>query len=317
MNFRRLGCTNLNVSVLSFGASSLGGVFHDTDDDAGIRAVRTALDLGINFIDVSPYYGKTRAESVLGRALKGIPRDRYILATKVGQYDDGVFDFSAERVVRSLDESCSRLGVEYVDLLQCHDIEFANLEQIVGETLPALVKLRQEGRIGHVGITGLPLSVLRSTIERAAPGVVDTILSFCHYELNDNSLTELLPLCHERDIGVISAAPTGMGLLTLRGVPSWHPAPPAIVEGCRKAVEFCRDRGVDIVKLAVQFSVAHPGIATTLIGTASPENIRKNVAWAMEEPDFELIGQVLALLRPIHNHNFNRGRLENRDPIIA
>lgn len=317
MNFRRLGCTNLNVSVLSFGASSLGGVFHDTDDGEAIRTVHAALDLGINFIDVSPYYGKTRAESVLGRALKGVPRDRYILATKVGQYDDGVFDFSAERVTRSLDESCARLGVDYIDLLQCHDIEFADLGQIVNETLPALVRLREQGRIGHVGITGLPLKVLRSTIERAAPGVVETILSFCHYELNDNSLTELLPLCQERDIGVISAAPTGMGLLTQRGVPSWHPAPPAIVEGCRKAVEFCQLNGVDIVKLAVQFSIAHPRIATTLIGTANPENIRRNVGWAMEEPDFELIGQVLAILRPIHNHNFTRGRPENRDPISS
>jgi len=317
MNFRRLGRTNLNVSVLSFGASSLGGVFRDTEDEAAIRTVHTALDLGINFIDVSPYYGKTRAETVLGRALKGVARERYLLATKVGQYDDGVFDFSAARVTRSLDESCARLGVDYIDLLQCHDIEFADLDQIVVETLPAMVRLREQGRIGHIGITGLPLKVFPSVIERTAPGVVDTILSFCHYELNDNSLTGILPLCQHRGIGVINASPTGMGLLTARGVPSWHPAPPAIVEGCRRAVEFCQARGVNIVKLAVQFSVAHPQIATTLVGTANPENIRKNIAWATEEPDFELIGEVLSLLSPIHNHNFTRGRPENCDPILG
>lgn len=317
MNFRRLGRTNLQVSVLSFGASSLGGVFRDTDDRDAIRTVHTALDLGINFIDVSPYYGKTRAESVLGRALRGIPRDRYVLATKVGQYGDGEFDFSAERVTRSLDESCARLGVDYVDLLQCHDIEFADLKQIVGETLPALVRLREQGRIGHVGITGLPLKALSEVITRTAPGVVETVLSFCRYTLNDDALTTLLPLCRERDIGVINAAPTGMGLLTARGVPAWHPAPRPLVEGCRAAVEFCQREGVDIVKLAVQFCIAHPGIATTLIGTANPENIRRNVAWAEEPPDFTLIARVLDLLRPIHNHNFTRGRPENRDEIIG
>ena len=317
MNFRALGRTGLNVSVLSLGGSSLGGAFRNTDDVESIRTVHTALDLGLNFIDVSPYYGKTRAESVLGRALKGVRRDRYLLATKVGQYDDGVFDFSAERVTRSLDESCARLGVDTVDLLHCHDIEFADLDQIVNETLPALMRLREQGRIRHIGITGLPLKIFPAVIERTAPGTVEAILSFCRYTLNDSALTDVLPLCHARGIGVINASPTGMGLLTSRGVPAWHPASPAIVQGCRRAVEFCEAKGVDIVKLAVQYCVAHPQIATTLIGTANPENIRKNVAWAEEAPDFELIGEVLALLRPIHNHNYTRGRPENRDPVLA
>lgn len=317
MNFRRLGRTNLNVSVLSFGASSLGGVFHATDDRESIRTVHTALDLGINFIDVSPYYGKTRAETVLGKALKGVARDRYLLATKVGQYDDGVFDFSAARVTRSLDESCARLGVEHIDLLQCHDIEFADLDQIVNETLPALVRLREQGRIGHIGITGLPLKIFPGVIERTAPGVVETILSFCRYELNDDALVSLLPLCRERDIGVINASPTGMGLLTERGVPAWHPAPKAIVQACADAAKFCRQHGVEIVQLAVQFCVAHPQIATTLVGTANPDNIRKNVAWANEAPDFAMIAEVRRILRPIQNHNFTRGRPENRDAIVA
>jgi L-galactose dehydrogenase len=317
MHYRLLGQTGLNVSILSYGASSLGSVFRQTDDKEGIRSVHTALDLGINFIDVSPYYGATKAETVLGRALRGVSRDRYILATKVGQYGEGQFDFSASRVTRSLDESCARLGVEYIDLLQCHDIEFADLDQIVNETLPALVRLREAGRIGHVGLTGLPLKVFPAVIDRVGPKVVDTILSFCRYELNDSSLESLLPYCRQRGVGVINASPTGMGLLTERGVPSWHPAPTAMVEVSRKAVEFCRSVGADIVKLAIQFAISHPGIATTLVGTASPENIRKNVAYAEEAVDFELIGRVLEILRPIHNHNFTRGRPENRDPIIA
>ncbi|PTY03251.1 aldo/keto reductase [Opitutaceae bacterium EW11] len=317
MHRRLLGKTGLSVSVLSFGASSLGGVFRQTDDRESIRAVHTALDLGINFIDVSPYYGATRAETVLGKALREVKRDRYFLATKVGQYGEGEFDFSAARVKRSLDESCARLGVDYIDVLQCHDIEFVSLDQIVNETLPALHELKKAGRIGHVGITGLPLKIFRCVIDRVPAGTVETILSFCHYELNDTSLEPLLPYLKEKGIGAINASPTGMGLLTERGVPSWHPAPPALVAGCKQAVAYCASRGVDIVKLAVQFAIAHPGIATTLVGTANPDNIRKNIAYAEEPIDFELMARVLEILRPVHNHNFTRGRPENRDEVLA
>jgi L-galactose dehydrogenase len=317
MHYRPLGRTGLSVSVLSYGASPLGGVFRATDDREGIRTVHTALDLGINFIDTSPYYGVTKSETVLGRALREIARDRYYLATKVGQYGDGMFDFSAARVTRSLDESCARLGVDYIDLLQCHDIEFADLDQILDETLPALVRLRTAGRIGHVGITGLPLKVLRSAIDRAAPGVVETVLSFCRYELNDTALATLVPSLREKNIGIINASPTGMGLLSERGVPAWHPATPAMLAGARRAVDYCQSVGADIARLALQFAVGHPQIATTLVGTASPENIRKNVAYLEEPVDHELMAKVLEILRPIHNHNFTRGRPEHRDEIVA
>jgi L-galactose dehydrogenase len=317
MHYRSLGRTGLKVSTLSFGASSLGGVFHAVDEAEGIRAVHTALDLGINFIDVSPYYGATKAETVLGRALRGVDRSRYHLATKVGQYGTGEFDFSAARVTRSLDESCARLGVEHIDLLQCHDIEFADLDQIAGETLPALARLRAAGRIGHIGITGLPLKIFPATIDRVGAGLVETILSFNHYALNDTSLSSLLPYCAERGVGVINAAPTGMGLLTERGAPAWHPAPAPIVAGCRRAVDFCRAQGVDIVQLAIAYAVAHPAIATTLVGSASAKNMADNVAAAESPADPQLLAQVLELLRPIQDHNFTRGRPENQDPILA
>jgi L-galactose dehydrogenase len=315
MEYRPLGRTGLKVSALSLGGSSFGAIFRATDDQESIRTVHTALDLGINFIDVSPGYG--RAEAVLGRALLGIDRSRYLLATKVGQYSGQPADYSAARITRSLDDSCRLMGVEHIDLLQCHDIEFADLNQIVDETLPALLKLKQAGRIGHIGITGLPLKIFPAVIDRVPPGTVESILSFCHYELNDTSLESLLPYCQERGIGVINASPTGMGLLTERGAPAWHPAPPSIINGCRQAVEFCRAQGEDIVKLAVQFAVSRPGIATTLIGTANPGNIRKNVAYAEAPLNHELLARVREILRPIQNHNFTRGRPENRDPLLA
>src|SRR5512136_1280064 len=199
MFYRTLGNTGLEVSALSFGASSLGGVFHDVDENEGIRAVHLAVDLGINFIDVSPYYGLTRAETVLGKALRGIPRDRYYLATKVGRYGDAEFDFSARRVTASVDESLSRLSLEYIDVIQCHDVEFADLDQVANEAIPALRLLQERGKVRFVGVTGLPLKIFSRVLDRAQ---VDTILSYCRYCLNDTSLESLLPSLRMRRVGI-------------------------------------------------------------------------------------------------------------------
>ena len=308
MEYRTLGETGLVVSKLSFGASSLGGVFRAVGEDEGIRAVRTALDLGVNFIDVSPYYGLTRAETALGKALKGVPRDRYCLATKVGRYGDREFDFSARRVVASVDESLQRLGVEYVDLIQCHDIEYGSLDQVIEETIPALRRLRETGKIRFVGVTGLPLKIFREVAGRTA---IDTILSYCHFSLNDSTLDSILPFLSARRIGVINASPLSMGLLSDRGAPSWHPAPPDIRSACGLAAAYCSARGVDIAKLAVQYSCSDPRIATTLVGTASPENIARNVGWLDEPMDQELFGEVLRILAPVRNVTWPSGLPEN------
>jgi L-galactose dehydrogenase len=319
MKYRTLGNTGLEVSVLGFGASSLGGVFHQVDPAACVETVRIALDGGINFFDVSPAYGETLAETNLGIALKGIPRDRYYLATKVGSYSEarGDYDYSAARTERSLHDSLKRLGVDYVDLIQCHDVEFADHDQIVNETLPTLDRLREKGLARFIGITGLPLRVFRGILDRVGPGDVDTILSFCHYELNDDSLVGLIPYLTRKGVGIINASPTGMGLLTPQGAPAWHPASQAIVDGCRQAVEYCRNRGIDIVRLAIQFACLQPDIATTLVSTARPSNIRDNIAYAEEPADESLLAEVLEVLKPIHNFNFTRGRLEHRDLLVG
>jgi L-galactose dehydrogenase len=317
MEYRTLGHTNLEVSVLSYGASSLGGVFHEVNLHDCVQTVRAALDGGINLIDVAPAYGETLAEQNLGKALQGVPRDQYYLATKIGTYSEakGDYDYSAKRTERSLHESLKRLGVDYVDLIQCHDIEFADHTQIVTETIPTLQRLKREGLARFIGITGLPLKIFPSILDRVDRGTVDTILSFCHYQLNDDSLADLVPYLKEKGVGTINASPTGMGLLTTRGVPAWHPADNTIIDGCRKAVEYCTSQGVDLVKLAVQYSCSHPDIATTLVSTARPQNIRDNIAFVQEPLDESLLVEVLHLLKPIHNFNFTRGRAENRDEI--
>ena len=317
MEYRQLGTTGLRVSALSFGASSLGGVFREINESEAIRTVHASLDHGINYIDVSPYYGATKAETVLGKALRQVKRERYYLATKVGQYGEGDFDFSAARVKRSVDESMARLGVEYIDVIQCHDIEYARAQQIVEETLPALVDLKAAGKVGHIGITGLPLKIFTNVLDQTPPGMVETVLSFCRYELNDTALEGLIPYLKRKGVGIINASPTGMGLLTSRGTPEWHPASEAMKAGARQAVAFCESRGVNIVQLAIQFAVANPEIATTLVGSANPRNMLANIEYAEIPPNRELLAEVMEVLRPIRNHNFTRGLPENRDEIIG
>lgn len=314
MQYRKLGQTGLTVSALAYGASPLGGAFHPVEESEAIRTVHLALDLGVNFIDTSPYYGLTRSEILLGKALRSIPRDRYVLATKVGRYGMNDFDFSAERVTRSVEESLQRLGVDHIDLIQCHDIEFGSLDQVVEETLPALQRLRDAGKVRWIGITGLPLKIFRDVLERTQ---VDTILSYCHYSLNDTALEGLLPFLEEKQAGIINAAPLSMGLLTDRGAPEWHPASDQIRRVCASAARACRAQGLDIQKLAIQFAVANPRIHSTIVGSANPDNMRRNIAWAETPIDPQQLTAVQAMLAPVHNHTWLSGRPENNDPLPA
>jgi len=299
MKYRELGKTGMMVPVLSFGASSLGGVFHSVREEDAIEAVFTAIDNGLNFIDVSPYYGHYKAETVLGKALKEIPRDKYLLSTKVGRYgENGVntWDYSARRATESVYESMERLHVDYIDLINVHDIEFADLHQVAEETLPALVELKQKGLVGHVGITDLQLENLKWVIDHTAPGMVECVLNFCHYSLNDDKLADFLDFFEERGLGVINASPLSMGLLTQRGIPEWHPAPKSLVEACRKAVRYCAEQGYPIEKLAIQFAVSNPRIPTTLFSSANPQSILKNVSYAEEPIDWELVRKVQEII---------------------
>lgn len=291
----------MNVSPISFGASSLGGVFHSLKEEAGIEAVYTAVDNGINFIDVSPYYGHLKAETVLGKALKNIDRSRYYLSTKVGRYGkDGVntWDYSAGRAKRSVYESMERLNVDYIDLINVHDIEFADLEQVCNETLPALVDLREEGIVKHVGITNLNLRHFRYVIDHVPASVVESILSFCHYTLNDDALADQLDYFESKNVGVINASPYSMGLLTERGIPDWHPAPEALKRLARKAVAHCRAKGMSIEQLAVAFSVSNPRIATTLFSTTNPDNVLKTIKYAETPLDTKLLEEVQKIFEP-------------------
>lgn len=295
MKYYEIGKTGMKVSYLSFGASSLGGVFHEINENRALEAVYTAVDHGMNFIDVSPYYGHYKAETVLGKALLNIDRNKYYLSTKVGRYGkDGVntWDYSAKRAKESVYESMERLHIDYIDLINVHDIEFADLNQVVNETLPALCELREEGVVKHVGITDLQPENIEWVINHVPEGTVESVLCFCHYCLNDDRLVDYMDFLESKGIGIINASPLSMGLLSKRGVPAWHPAPKALVETCQKAVAHCEAKNYPIEKLAIQYSVSNPRIATTLFSSANPDNVLKNIQYTEEPIDWELVKEV-------------------------
>jgi aryl-alcohol dehydrogenase-like predicted oxidoreductase len=305
MNTRPLGRTGLQVSMLSFGASSLGGVFHAVDETDAIRAVHTALDLGINYFDVAPAYGGTRSETVLGKALRCIPRDRYFLSTKIGKYTnpekygDDTLDYSRERTRRSIDESASRLGTDYFDIIHIHDIEYEDrrhTEWALSEGFEAVSELKREGRIGAVSFGIYPMD-LWYRIFTTLP--VDAALVHNHYSLHDTRLLELMPIAREKGIGLINASPFGSGLLTDRGPADWHPANAEQRAIFKQAAEFCAAQGTNISKLALQFSSQHPDIPTTMFSSANADSVKRNVAWAAEPYDPGLVAQVRQILKPI------------------
>ena len=267
MVYNELGNTGMKVSNLGFGAS----------------------ENGINLIDVSPYYGHLKAEIVLGKALKDITREKYYLSTKVGRYGkDGVntWDYSAQRATESVYESMERLNVDYIDLINVHDIEFqadlpGGLQKVVDETLP----------------TDLQPENLKWVIEHSESGVVESILNFCHYSLNDTLLVDYLGFFEQHNVGIINASPFSMGLLSQRGAPAWHPAGKDLQRACAKAAAYCQEKGYPIDKLAIQFSTSmNPRIASTLFSSANPQNVLKNIKYVNEPIDEQLVKEVQAII---------------------
>jgi len=309
MQHRKLGQTDLELPILSFGASSLGAEFRGVTLDEVLASVRTALELGLNFIDTSPFYGRGMSEVLLGVALKDVPRDSYHICTKLGRYDVGHFDFSARRVAESVDVSLHRLGCGHLDIVLCHDIEFVPLQQIVDETLPALRRQQQAGKVRYVGFSGYPQKIFHSMLAQTD---VDCVMSYNQYTLqNTRFADETISLLKQKGIGVMNAGPFSARLLTNSTLPVWFRDPPLVQQAARRAAEHCAARGVDIAQLALQFCLLNTDITTTVAGSANPNNIRQWAQWANLPIDTALLAEVLAILEPVKNIGHAEGLPEN------
>lgn len=311
MKTRPLGSTGIDLPILSFGASSLGAEFREISLDEAMRSTRTALELGMNFIDTSAYYGRGMSEILLGMGLKGVPRDSYLLGTKLGRYSDKHFDFSPRRVEESVHVSLQRLKTDHLDVLLLHDVEFVELPQIWEETLPALLKIRDQGKARAVGFSCYPLKTFHTVLDHVEDEI-DCILAYNRYTLQNTSLaTELLPRLKAKGIGVIGAGPFSARLLTKAPLPDWHKEPEEVRAAAREAARLCDERDVDIAQLALRFACAHPDIASMVAGSANPDNIRKWADWLEQPIDESLLHKVLAIFEPVKDIGHLEGLPEN------
>ena len=296
------------VSIIAFGASGLGGMhtagqgtglsdavagegagdvwfMEDAEEDKAKakEIVHMCLKAGVNMIDTSHWYGQGRSERLLGHALKGVPRKAYYINSKIGRYDKDpllMFDFTYQKTYQGVLDTLKRLQLDYVDSMQVHDPEFCpSVDIILTQTLPALHRLKQEGKIKYVGMTGYPLDVQREIFEKSTVPI-DTSLSYCHFAMNDTSLISsgFLDFCKERKVALINASPISMGLLMCgRDPPAWHPAKPETKELCKSAAMYCDEQGVDLAKLALHYCLREERIGTTLISSTSVTRMRQNL----------------------------------------
>lgn len=310
MQKRPLHGTGLELSVLGFGASSIGAEFRPIDVGEALRCVNLALERGMNYIDTAAYYGRGMSEVMLGRVLPQIPRDSYILSSKLGRYAPQHFDFSAKRVAESVDISLERMQIDHIDIMFCHDIEFVDLDQVVNETIPALREQVEKGKVRFIGVSGYPMKIFTEMLSRSD---LDVVLTYNHYTLQNDMALSLIEPCREQNVGLINAAPFSARLLTNLELPVWHKATDEVREIAAKAAAHVRDRGSDIAKLALQYSVANEDFASCVTGSANPDRVNQWCDWLEEPMDEELVSEVKEILKPIHNWVYVEGRPENND----
>jgi L-galactose dehydrogenase len=307
---RTLGKTGLDLTTLSFGASSLGQEFRSVDLDEAFRSVHVAIERGMNFIDTSPFYGRGMSEMLLGRVLPEISRDSYYLGTKLGRYAGQHFDFSARRVEESIDISLERMKVDHLDIVLCHDLEFVEMSQIVEETIPALRKQVEKGKVRFIGVSGYPMKMFKYVLANAE---IDVLLTYNHYTLQNDMALELVPICQEKGVGLMNAAPFSARLLTSAPLPPWHKATPKVREIAKQAADHCTSRGIDIAQLALQYSLANPDFTTCVTGSANPQRVSQWIDWVESPMEETLLAEVQDILKPIHNWFYIEGRPENND----
>jgi aryl-alcohol dehydrogenase-like predicted oxidoreductase len=203
------------------------------------------------------------------------------------------------------------MGTDHLDVILCHDIEFVDMAQVVNETLPALRKIKEQGKVRFIGVSGYPMHIFRYILDRTE---LDVVLSYNHYTLQNTMLGDLVPYLQGKGVGIMNAAPFSARLLTNAPLPAWHRATPEVRATCHRAAEHCASRGVDIAQLALQFSLTHPDLTTCIVGSANPENVKKWVEWSEKPIDPDLCDEVMDILEPIHNWFYIEGRPENNDP---
>jgi D-threo-aldose 1-dehydrogenase len=306
---RQLGGSGVEVPLLGFGGAPLGNLFQEFSDEQARAAVRAAYDHGMRLFDTAPLYGFGLSEHRIGEALRWLPRDSFVLSTKIGrllrprpahQLDgglfkrilpfEGVYDYSYDGVLRSVEDSLQRLGMDRIDVLLIHDVdvwthgsEEARLQrfaEVMGGGYRAMVKLREEGVVRAIGAG---INEIQACEELARAGEFDCFLLAGRYTLlEQNALDTLLPYCVERSISLLIGGPYNTGILATGAVPgayyNYAPAPEEIMARVARIEAVCTRHRVRLASAALQFPLGHPNVATLIPGARSPEEIEQNRA---------------------------------------
>jgi D-threo-aldose 1-dehydrogenase len=276
----RVGRTALQISKLGLGTAPLTGRNGSIPEEQSIATIRAALDAGVTFVDTAPLYGAGRSEQRVGAALAGVPRDSYVLSTKVGRLvlpgGEVVFDFSRDGVLRSFEESLKRLQLDRVDVLLVHDPD-DNEQQALEQAFPALAELRAQGVIGAIG-AGMNQWQMEDRFAQNFD--VDCFLLAGRYTLLEQTALEFLERCRERGIGVFLGGVYNSGILAVGPRPgatyNYAEAPPEIVERVRRIEAVCARYGVPLHRAAAQFALAHPAVTAVVLGAVTPDEVRAN-----------------------------------------
>jgi len=302
-----IGSTGLRVTRLGIGSAPLAGLFSPVDPEDAVHTVQRAMKMGINYVDTAPLYGHGRSEHLVGKSLSIFPRDDFVLSTKVGRVLEPVqnapvsphfanlprlapvFDYSRDGILRSLEESLERMGLDRADILYIHDPDEGqsnddiydgpnHYKQVIDETLPILLNLRDEGTIKAVGVgmNGCPMLT-----QFAKDGDFDCFLLAGRYTLLDQTaLPELLPLCESKNISVVIGGPYNSGILASDLSPGttyfYREAPPEVLDRARNIKSICDRYEVPLKAAALQFCLAHPSVAAVIPGARSVQEAEEN-----------------------------------------
>lgn len=290
------------LGPIGYGAASVGNLYREVSDADAHAALAAAWDGGIRYFDTAPHYGLGLSEQRLGAFLRERPRDEFVISTKVGRVldpnpdfdggDDLAFDFAVPNesvrrfdpseagVRRSLEQSLDRLGLDQIDIAYLHDPDAYDLDRGLDEGLPALVKLRDEGVVGAIGIgTNRADAAARAVRE----GDLDLVMIAGRYTLLEQpALDDLLPLCEERGVAVVAAAVFNSGLLAT-DTPAQTPrynygeVPAEILERTHALAATCHESGVALPAAGLQYPLQHPAVRSVVVGSARAADVRQNI----------------------------------------
>ncbi|MGW2054414.1 aldo/keto reductase [Streptomyces sp. NPDC001840] len=309
MTARRLGRTDVRVSPLGFGAAPIGNLYTALDDDRARATVEAAWDAGVRYYDTAPHYGLGLSERRLGAALAHRPRGEFTVSTKVGRLLEphpaptgsdlaaGGFavpdtlirrpDYSRDGVLRSLEGSLTRLGLDRVDIVYVHDPD-DHLDTALDQALPALAELRDEGVIGAVGVG---MNTVAPLLRIVAEADVDAVMVAGRWTLIDRTAGPLLEACERRGVSVVAAAPFNSGLLS-RPRPAddasfdYGPAPAATLRRARRLADICAAHGTVLPHAALRFPLRTPVVAGVVAGFRTPDEVTSAARWsAMDLPE--------------------------------